>query len=232
MTKPRYPKPKAAPDPSVNEKTPLANVAAECLGCRICGSKAAHMTWPILGYFPPEAKILLIGQNPAEPKIAKELEEFRSAWEPNFDKVQPMEYLDWYAGWFRLSQMHRELEPYLGRGWFDTGLFAVTNAVRCRTKKNEPPNEIMTQNCKKYTAALLDRYRFAITMGSLARNQIGINPAPPPKVLAFLEKDLTVLCIAHYAWRPKTGDQNRTKEKQTAMWFVQKVREGGFSEKE
>lgn len=214
--------------PSKKAPPTIEALATECMGCNLCGEKAGYLTWPLLGYFPPTAKILLIGQNPAEPKIHQELQEFRGIWKPNFDTTNPMDYLDWYSGWFRISSMCSELEAYLGAGWFDTGLFAITNAVRCRTKDNKTPNDIMRGNCKRYTTELVSRYRYIICMGSVARHQMGINSAPPPKIYSFLEEVRTVLCIGHYAWRPSTGDVQRREEKRVAKWFVNQVKEGAW----
>ena len=206
----------------------LSDLANDCIGCQLCGSAAGHMTWPILGYFPPTAKILLIGQNPAESKNQQEMKEYLAKWKPNFDTVNPLEYLEWYSGWFRISTMCVELEAFFGRGWFDTGLFAITNAVRCRTKNNVAPTDIMASNCRKFTIPLLERYKYVIAMGSIARKQLGINADAPPKVYTFLETDRTVLCIGHYNWRPHVGDITRTREKQTSAWFIEQVKTGAW----
>lgn len=202
------------------EPEAFRELAQTCMGCRLCGPKSAAVTWPALGYFPPTAKILLIGQNPAQPKMGQEKIEFKRDWEKYFDTADPIEYMAWYGKWLKVSSMARELEAYLGRAWLDSGLFAVTNAVRCRTFNNRIPSEDWMYNCKRYTQEVIKDFRYVVVMGSLARKQVRLERGPAPKVYLDMETDRYYLYIAHYVWRPKEGDGSRTAEKKTALKFV------------
>lgn len=198
----------------------IKDLAEKCMLCRSCGLKAAHRTWPLLGYFPPEAKILVIGQNPAEPKIMEEFWEFREKFHLKESETDPLDYLIWYEGWLKKSMMVKALNSFFGTDWIFSGNFAVTNAVRCRTVNNTRPSELMTDNCERFTKAITPDYKFLVAMGGIARKQLGFRKGgvPTGTVLHILETDQYMLYLNHYAWRPKDGDRN--EEMRKAKQFV------------
>ena len=204
----------------------LSELGHECMGCRMCGKESAHITWPLLGYFPSGAKILLIGQNPAEPKIRTERDEFNALYKNNFDTTDPISYLGWYAQWLQKSSMVSSLEVFFGQGWFESGHIAITNAVRCRTRNNDRPTDIMIENCYRFSSPITEQYDHWIVMGGVARKQLRLGETTKaPKILHFLEQDRYVLYMNHYAWRPPFG-KDRSKEIKACKRFIEHAIDG------
>lgn len=182
-------------------KVDVVSLARACMQCTVCGTPKQFP--PALGIFPPEAKVLLVGQNPG---WAKDDDAERQWWSRSFaatPPADPTEFARWYSRDFGSSYAAKALALVLGEGWLESGRYAFTNAVRCRTEGNATPEEAMITSCSIYTRQLLQRFTGLLVMGRTALDQLNALLGSLIEPLTLTEaKNWVVYAIPHYsAWR-------------------------------
>lgn len=182
-----------------------------CSECRLCKGAAYQMP-PFLYAGSGDPSILVIAQNPGEigsddkwrPKLQK--------YAFSLDSAVALKVL--YDVDFITSHGYEMMEKIFGEGWFLTGKFMYTNAVRCRTPKNGTPSSEMISNCMSWTAQL-PLPPLVVLMGSIARKQFCEMVKKPEldvyKIVKLKrEQPVRVMTIPHYAaMKPKDFDQAR-----------------------
>lgn len=197
----------------------VASLAEACGRCTTCGTP--YQTQPMLGIFPDGARTLVIAQNPGE---IKDSDGSRLTWIRMFEQgrtLSPIDFLRWYEWDFRTSNGYSHLEQILGVGWLDTGVYAYTNAVRCRTAGNETPGESMVKACSIYTRQLVRQYDGLILMGRVAIQQVFGDPMALDFMAVKVVKGKTVLAVPHYSSWARTGASTISE----AMAAVQQFQE-------
>lgn len=143
-----------------------------CVGCRLCKG-AAYQLPPFLYAGNPKAHILVIAQNPGEiggdekDKWRKELLPLVTQAEGDTNALVLKTIYDVD---FATSHGYHEMEKIFGTNWLSTGKFLYTNAVRCRTEKNEAPSDEMESNCMAWTSQL-PIPKVVVLMGKVAMRQ-------------------------------------------------------------
>lgn len=185
-------------------------LSATCAMCRVCPN-SAYQTYPVLGITQGDEPILVIAQNPGEIKVT---DSQRMWWVERFirEKMDPHVMTGWYRWDFETSHGYGQFARVFGTDWLDSGKFAYTNSVRCRTPKNERPDDKMLEACKTYTHQLSEGRKAIIYVGTLAAQLIPERLNAKLKIgVPVKSRDGLILKIPHYAaWRdPNEVDQYR-----------------------
>lgn len=171
---------------------PLHVMYEECTSCRLCEG-AAFQSPPLMGLF-HNKPVLVVAQNPG-----------MARYKETFDIIERMnrstdakEIQDLYERDLRMSYAAKTgIASLLGSDWLDT--FDYTNAVRCRTPDNAMPSPEMIENCRRFTAPLINRYLGIIFIGVVARDQFRL--VTKPYEIGAGQSGRYYLALPHYAAR-------------------------------
>lgn len=206
--------------------TDVTEYIRSCSNCRLCvGSN--HQSPPISYSGSITGRVLILGQNPGE--VGSD-DAQRNWWNARVQmpavRDDAIAMKNWYDWDFAFSNGARRLGWMIGnQGWLNTGDFAFSNAVRCRTVKNAAPSGEMLENCAEHSRDLIDLWmksrgnedaRLLVLMGAYSVNSFKRLFDMVPLDIQYYEPFKlpllgTVFPMKHYAvWR---GDSNRVRER-------------------
>lgn len=196
----------------------MANLSPYIIGCKDCRlcAGAAYQLPPFLYAGSPTPHVLVIAQNPGE--ISDDgLSKWRFDLGNLITDVTTAEAIKTiYDVDFATSYGYHQMEKIFGENWLSNGKFMYTNAVRCRTPKNEAPSEEMELNCMGWTSQL-PMPSVVVLMGKVAMRQF-CNMVTKPELPAWkrvkftYQKNLVhVMTIPHYAAMRSKDDIEKAK---------------------
>lgn len=199
------------------------NMFRQCAACDVCKG-AGYQVAPLLYAGNESAKIVAVAQNPGEMSDTKQIA-FMNAitsmvGDPEMDEATLCRALyNVYHIDFTMSSMYATMTKAFGDGWLLDVTY--TNAVRCRTPKNEKPSDEMMWACQVWSRKLIERpnVKGVILLGAFARAQLF--PGMEDKLGFFTLRrngptGRLVLTLPHPAiW--KSSDLNNIKNLYTHM---------------
>lgn len=152
---------------------------AKCALCRKCIG-AAFQCVPVFMCGASAGRFLVIGQNPssATPIQKDELYLFSlinnhlknsNSSDVSISDDKWIRLLHQYE--FGISYGRKRLDSIFGEEWLESGKYAYTNAVRCRTPEKVSPSTEMIENCRKFTTHLIYGRDAVFFIGTVARSQ-------------------------------------------------------------
>lgn len=152
----------------------VLNRIASCYSCSACVGAQYQMSPQLIAGNATDPAILIIAQNPGEiqegDKVRARIIEMAKTG--MFDTPEAMKAI--YDVDFGTSPACKRMAAVFGDGWFESGRFAYTNAVRCRTPKNASPSNEMVTNCSVWTKAIISalKPRGLVLLGQVAYAQL------------------------------------------------------------
>lgn len=154
---------------------PIDDTFMSCFSCKACDGAHYQMAPMLVSGNAVNPAILVIAQNPGEIHEDDKLRDklVTMSLSPNFTSSAPaLKAL--YDIDFGTSPMQTKIAGVFGEGWLESGRFAYTNAVRCRTPKNAHPSDEMVNNCSVWTKLVVNalKPKGIVLLGSVAFSQL------------------------------------------------------------
>lgn len=176
-----------------------------CYSCTACAGAQYQMSPQLIAGNATDPSILVIAQNPGEIHEGDKMR-FRAiemAKAGMFDTPDAVKAL--YDIDFGTSPACSRMATVFGEGWFESGRFAYTNAVRCRTPGNASPSAEMVANCSVWTKLVISmlKPRGIILLGNVAYSQLfGDSDVIKPLEMKRHKTHGPILRLPHFsAWR-------------------------------
>ena len=114
------------------------------------------------GYFPKDAQILIIGQNPGQ------LNKRKSGWDDS-SYAEETDYQKFQVG-YRDGLFESPMGQWLKQGLGTDVVWAFTNVIKCRTPNNSQPSYQEVENCRPWLRRQIRivQPRVIITLGAFA----------------------------------------------------------------